>query len=219
MPQGALGEELETFALDAYHPYATRTMRRSVNWKIAVETFLEFHHLPTLHARTSAPTFIAHASTVKSFGAHLRLAIARTSIEQALEPDERTPRRHFTLVYLLFPRTILVMHWDQAMLFRIAPDEDDANASTTRVDLYTPEETRDQALARRRQEDAMAIEATLEEDFAAAEGVQRNARAHPRARWTHGPEEEGLRRWHASVARALGDPAITAGAAHGSARA
>lgn len=210
-PTGALAKEIETFGLTELNHYAQRTSTRKLNWKVAVETFLEFHHLPVLHAQTSAPTFIAHASTVKSFGPHLRLAVARTTIEKALASEERTPRRHFTLLYLLFPRTILVLHWDQVMLFRTAPHGSNPNTSTTRVDFYTPESARDGTLRAKRQNDAAAIEATLEEDFATGEGIQRNARANPRAVWTHGAEEEGLRRWHASLERSLAQVPLNAG--------
>lgn len=202
-PAGALAEELEGLGLAQYHHHCEWSTVRAVNWKIAVETFLEFHHIPALHAQTSAPAFIAHASTVERFGPHLRLAVARTTIGQALEPCEGQPGRHFTVLYLLFPRTMLVMHSGQAMLFRISPHESDPGKSEIRVGVYTPQNARNAALEKTMRDYVTLLERTLEEDFAVGESIQRNARANSRAVWTHTAEEPGLQRWHASLEEAI----------------
>jgi phenylpropionate dioxygenase-like ring-hydroxylating dioxygenase large terminal subunit len=52
---GGLERDLAAYRLDTYHHYETRVLRRHMNWKIVVDTFLESYHLPVLHKATVDP--------------------------------------------------------------------------------------------------------------------------------------------------------------------
>src|SRR5207245_4475755 len=45
---GGLAPELESFGFEHYHHFETRALRPRINWKMAVDTFLEAYHLPAL---------------------------------------------------------------------------------------------------------------------------------------------------------------------------
>ena len=202
-PDGQVAAELRGFRLDTWSQYAARTLHPATNWKIAMESFLESYHIPVLHKRTAGPIYTAHAAAVKPFGRHLRLAVARKSIADALAPGETRPQRHFSVLYLLFPRTMLVFHADHAVLFRMTPDQRSPDRTEVRIDLYTPEKRRDENLESWRERNLKLLMDTLEEDFAMSEAVQRNARANPKACWVHGGLEEALQHFHAALAEAL----------------
>ena len=203
IPSGKLTEELQSLALGAYSRYGHRTMTKAVNWKIAVETFLESYHFPALHRTSAAPLFIAHATTVKPFGMHLRVAFARRTIKEALAAQETSPRRHFSILYLIFPSTVLVVHGDHAVLCRIWPrwggDQQDGHSHR----LVHPRTEREPKLEEWRRQNMALLMRTLEEDFTVAESVQRNAERKGEAVWFHGDEERALQHWHSSVDQAL----------------
>ena len=218
VPAGKLAEELQSLALGAYSRYGHRAMTKAVNWKIAVETFLESYHFPALHRTSAAPLFIAHATTVKPFGKHLRLAFARRTIREALAAQETSPRRHFTILYLIFPSTVLVVHGDHAVLCRIWPRWGEINKTDIHIDLYTPEKNREPKLEEWRRQNMALLMRTLEEDFTVAESVQRNAERKGEAVWIHGDQEQALQHWHSSVDQALNANPNPPGDARSSAR-
>lgn len=49
---GELGPDLASYGFGDYHHYETRVIRRRLNWKIVIDTFLEPYHFGVLHADT-----------------------------------------------------------------------------------------------------------------------------------------------------------------------
>src|SRR5262249_35768270 len=44
-----LAPELASYGFERYHHFDSRTLRPRINWKMAVDTFLEAYHLAALH--------------------------------------------------------------------------------------------------------------------------------------------------------------------------
>ena len=72
-----------------------------INWKFAIDTFLEGYHIPHLHRKTIAPYFIGNCGTFDGAGLHGRMCVARTSIDgvraRARGRAQLPPARHLDL--------------------------------------------------------------------------------------------------------------------------
>src|SRR5205814_1104849 len=76
-----------------------------INWKFAIDTFLEGYHIPHLHRKTIAPYFVGNCGVFKSGGLNGRLSVPKTSIDsqRAVPEDARDYRQHVVSIYQLFP--------------------------------------------------------------------------------------------------------------------
>lgn len=52
---GPLGPELADFGYATHVPHAVRSLECRLNWKLAIDTFLESYHLPVLHKASVGP--------------------------------------------------------------------------------------------------------------------------------------------------------------------
>ena len=76
-----LAPELASYDLASYHHYGTRILHQNMNWKIAVDTFLEPYHFSTLHKTTVAPILMSNLCLVDGFGPHVREVFPRHTID------------------------------------------------------------------------------------------------------------------------------------------
>src|ERR1051326_8848479 len=53
--------ELAPLGLERYVRFARHETERAINWKLAIDTFLEAYHVPTLHDRSLGPTTLGSA--------------------------------------------------------------------------------------------------------------------------------------------------------------
>ena len=79
-----------------------------INWKFAIDTFLEGYHIPHLHRKTIAPYFIGNCGTVRRRGParpHVRAADLDRGACARVPEGERNYRPHVISIYQLFPNT------------------------------------------------------------------------------------------------------------------
>ena len=107
-----------------------------INWKFAIDTFLEGYHIPHLHRKTIAPYFIGNCGTFDGAGLHGRMCVARTSIEavRGVPEGERNYRPHVISIYQLFPNTIVIWQVDHIEIWRAFPGRDDRQPLRRRDD-------------------------------------------------------------------------------------
>ena len=67
-----LAAEFAGYGLPGYHYYAGRTMTPAINWKMAVDTFMEPYHFAVLHKQTVAPLFFPNLCLYDDFGRSFR---------------------------------------------------------------------------------------------------------------------------------------------------
>ncbi|MBT7758876.1 MAG: aromatic ring-hydroxylating dioxygenase subunit alpha, partial [Rhodospirillaceae bacterium] len=136
-----LAPELANFGLADYHHYETRILRRKLNWKIVIDTFLEPYHFGVLHANTVGPIFFPNLCLFEGFGPHLRETLPRRTIAGLRDQPEAEwdliP--HTALVYVLFPNTVLVMQIDHVETWRVFPVDDKVDECVMYLDFFIPE--------------------------------------------------------------------------------
>src|SRR5262245_24404551 len=202
-----LGSELGGFGWAGYHRYDTRTMRRRMNWKLAVDTFLESWHVPVLHRRTIAPALHAGVGVLDQFGRNLRLTFPLKSIDVLRQrpSDEWRLVPYALIVHVLFPNTVLIMASDHLESWRIFPAAETPDESVLEASFYTPEPAETEATRAAWDRRLAQMLGTInEEDFPVVEDVQRGLAAGAQQYLTFGRHEPALAHFHRAIAGELG---------------
>ncbi|HUH83709.1 MAG TPA: SRPBCC family protein [Stellaceae bacterium] len=198
--------DLEAYRLASYHHYETRVLQRRINWKVAVDTFLELYHLNVLHPRTVGPILYTNLATFDAFGRNLRMIGARRSIGELRQTPERDWDliRHSAVVYVLFPNTVFIMQGDHVESWHMFPAGNGVDETLMYASLYTPEPALTDSARRHWDRNMDLLMATVEkEDFPLSEGMQRGFYSGAQQEVIFGRNEPSLQHFHKSVTAAL----------------
>ena len=202
-----LAPELASYGFGAYHHYETRELTFKMNWKAAIDTFLEPYHFAYLHANTVGPIFIPNLCLFEGFGPNLREIMPRRTISELRQQPESDWDlvRHSAVVYVLFPNTVFIMLADHLETWRVYPVGDKADECIMYLDFYTPEAVTTES-ARQHWERSMdlTIRTVQEEDFPAVESIQFGLASGAQDALTYGRNEPALIHFERSVTEAIG---------------
>jgi len=112
---GLLDGELAALDVENHRFFRQHAVRRSANWKLMIDAFLEVYHVRRLHSATIGAFFADAIAVSDHFGPHQRMLVAREELAEelrAMPPAEWSPQQHATLVHLIFPNSIVVYHPD-----------------------------------------------------------------------------------------------------------
>jgi hypothetical protein len=178
-----------------------------LNWKFAIDTFLESYHIQHLHQRTIAPYFLSNVATFDQAGLHGRACFARKSIETTRDvPEaERNFLPHVIAIYQLFPNSLIIWQLDHVEIWRAFPGKDGAGSSDVEMTLYIPEPaTTDKARRHWDKNRDVAIRTVLEEDFPLGERMHIGFQSGATQEVIYGRNEPSLVHFHSSLKTALG---------------
>lgn len=204
-----LDDELASYQPGHYHLYKNRELQLQMNWKLAIDTFLEPYHFPVLHRKTVDAVFFPNLCLFDAFGPHLREVLARRSITHQREQprSEWNLVSHSAIVYVLFPNTVVVVQIDHLEIWRAFPDPadpTDPNRCRMLLDFYIPEPAASEKAVRHWEANLdLTVRTVLEEDFPAATGAQRGFRAAGAPELIFGRNEPALAHFESTVARHL----------------
>jgi phenylpropionate dioxygenase-like ring-hydroxylating dioxygenase large terminal subunit len=202
-----LGDDLASYNLESYHHYETRTLRREMNWKLAVDTFCETYHLSYLHHDTISPLFYNNRATFDAFGRNHRLVAARRTIDELRgRPEaEWDVYADTAIVYVLFPNTVFIFQRDHVESWHIFPG-DRPDRCSMYVSLYIPEPVASDSAKRHWDNNFNLLMATVElQDFPTCEGMQRGFLSGAQDSIVFGRNEPALQHFHRSVTTALAE--------------
>jgi phenylpropionate dioxygenase-like ring-hydroxylating dioxygenase large terminal subunit len=176
-----------------------------INWKFAVDTFLEGYHIPHLHRKTIAPYFIGNCGTFDRAGASARMCVARTSIDavRSAPETERNYRPHVIAVYQLFPNTIVIWQVDHIEIWRAFPGRDDPSHCDVEMTIYKPQVS-DKPESYWEKNRDIAIRTVMDEDFPLGERMQIGFESGGTEEVIYGRNEPSLVHFHTSIRNALG---------------
>jgi phenylpropionate dioxygenase-like ring-hydroxylating dioxygenase large terminal subunit len=195
-----LCEDLEAYKLASHVVFDPVEFHRPINWKLAIDTFLENYHVRKTHRATIDAMFIDNLGLYQPLGDHLRNLYAKKSIVQLrdLPQDEWRLNEHGNILYCLFPNTLLLMEPDHVNVSIVYPE----GMNGTHLINFTllPEEPNEKGVAYFRRNNDI-LYAALEEDFAMATDVQNGLRSGATDTLIHGRFEKGLSHFHRMVAQ------------------
>ncbi|MBS0548040.1 MAG: Rieske 2Fe-2S domain-containing protein [Proteobacteria bacterium] len=205
---GAFASDLAALKLETFPLFSVDRVAPRINWKFAIDTFLEGYHIAHLHRKTIAPYFVGNCGLFDGAGPHGRMCVPRTTIEQqrALAEGERSFLPHVITLYQLFPNSLLIWQVDHIEIWRAFPGRDDPAHSDIEMTIYRPAVTTrpDSYWEKNRQ---VAIRTVLEEDFPLGERMQIGFESGATQEVIYGRNEPSLVHFHSSIRNALGVPA------------
>ncbi len=166
-----LHKDLEWLDLASHVVFAEDKKVWQCNWKIIAEGGLESYHFRQAHRATIAPYFYDNLSIYDRFGAHFRTVLPRRNMEMLKEQSESGWRlRDVThLTYALLPMTTFLVQADHVVWLTARPLAVDQTEITLRTMVPLSENNRKDYW----QTNHGITSATLNEDFALGESIQR----------------------------------------------
>ncbi|MBM7059877.1 Rieske 2Fe-2S domain-containing protein [Pseudomonas sp. UL073] len=197
--------DFESFAIDDHVIFDPQDIRRPVNWKLTIDTFLENYHVQKAHQATIDAMFWPNLGLFERFGRHIRNYYVKRNLKEILDQPERDwdLRRHGNLVYFLWPNTLVLVEPDHIDFSSVFPD----GPLATRVLGHTllSEEPASDKARRYFEKNNTILYAALEEDFEMAKRVQNGIQAGASDRLWHGRFEPALKWFHDNLDVALDD--------------
>jgi phenylpropionate dioxygenase-like ring-hydroxylating dioxygenase large terminal subunit len=116
-------DQLPPLIAPEYRLVASSEIDVPMNWKIAVESFLEGYHIRSTHAETFYPVQFDNLNVVETFGQNSRVAYPYRAINKlrSLPPGERSVDGKLTYVYHLFPNALLATFPGRIFMIALEP--------------------------------------------------------------------------------------------------
>jgi phenylpropionate dioxygenase-like ring-hydroxylating dioxygenase large terminal subunit len=200
---GALGPELDALALDRHHVHEEYEQLTAMNWKLVIDGFLEAYHIRSTHRDSFYRAVFDNLALHDHVGRHSRSIYPLRKI-RALEGHDAASwdlRRVASLIYHLFPNTIIAVEPYHVTVFHVEPL--DAGRSRIRATvLVDPDRVaHDRDKVRK---DIALLKAGLVEDYAIGESIQAGLVAGANDHFLFGRFEGTLAHFHRSLAEVLG---------------
>jgi phenylpropionate dioxygenase-like ring-hydroxylating dioxygenase large terminal subunit len=206
---GGLAPELAGYGFESWAFYDKRVIPERMNWKILVDTFHEGYHVGVLHRESLGSILHGNVTDFEAFGRNHRLTFPRKKLERLkAEPEDSWDLMwNTTLIYSLFPNTILIVQGDHVELSRIFPSEARVDRAVMELSLYvprapvTPEERThwDKNMQ-------LALDVVTGEDFPTGRSIQGGLTSGAQTHTVFGRNEPAMIHYHRSMRSALGLP-------------
>ena len=203
---GGLSPEFDAWNWDQLVRFGEDTYDMRLNWKLAMDTFGETYHFPTLHRNTLAADFHGNIQAYDTFGRNHRMTLVMKSIDQMRhEPEEKWDIRQCALpAYYLFPAVQVLAVPFGVVLVRAYPDPKDPAHHVSRITFYA----RPDALETYPEVVKIAVrnfvDVIRDEDYMAAARSQRGADSGMIEYSIFGRNEPALHHYHNTYREALG---------------
>ncbi len=196
-----------------------------MNWKLAIDTFGETYHFPTLHRNSLANDFYGNVQMYDTYGRNHRMMLCMKSIDdlRTKPQDEWNVLQAALPVYYLFPNVQLILGAAGPTLVRVYPEGSNAHQSFSEIGFYMFPEVLENpaaiavAAARNMTVQDLLAERTegfaaviRDEDYVVAASGHRGALSGAQDYWIFGRNEPALHHYHNTYREALGLPPLEA---------
>jgi phenylpropionate dioxygenase-like ring-hydroxylating dioxygenase large terminal subunit len=200
---GPLAPQLAQLALGRHVVHEEYERVTAMNWKLVIDGFLEAYHIRSTHRDTFYNAVFDNLALHDHYGPHSRTIYPLRKVRalEQTDPGQWQLRRVASLIYHLFPSTIVAVEPYHVSCFTVEPL--DAGRSRVRATvLVAPEKlcARDKVL-----EDIALLKAGLDEDYAIGESIQAGFAAGANEHLYFGLFEGTLAHFHRALSAALGD--------------
>jgi phenylpropionate dioxygenase-like ring-hydroxylating dioxygenase large terminal subunit len=202
-----LGPELGSYGLDTWTFYDKRIIPEQMNWKILVDTFHEGYHIGYLHKDSLKEVLHGNVTDFQAFGLNHRLVMPRKKLERLKsEPQESWDMMwNTTLIYSLFPNSLLIFQGDHVELARVYPSEGRVDRAMMDLALYIPKApTTEEERAHWDKNMELVLQVVTGEDFPAGRTIQAGVTSGAQTHVVYGRNEPAMIHYHQSMRTALG---------------
>jgi phenylpropionate dioxygenase-like ring-hydroxylating dioxygenase large terminal subunit len=208
---GGLGPELASYGFGTWSFYDRRTIPETMNWKILADTFHEGYHIGFLHRESLRTVLHGNVADFQPFGPNHRLTFPRKKLELLrTEPKESWDLMwNTTIIYSLFPNSLLMLQGDHVELARIFPCEGRVDRAVMELSLHVP---RPPTTAEERvhwdKNMQLVLDVVTGEDFPAGRSIQIGLTSGAQSHTVLGRNEPAMIHYHRSLRAALGMPQL-----------
>jgi phenylpropionate dioxygenase-like ring-hydroxylating dioxygenase large terminal subunit len=198
-----------SYGFDCWVFYDKRVIPRDMNWKILVDTFHEGYHIGFLHRQSLRSILHGNVADFEAFGRNHRLTFPRKKLERLKnEPEDSWDLMwNTTLIYLLFPNTVLMLQGDHVELSRIFPCEGRVDRAVMELALYVPRApTTQEERTHWDKNMQLVLDVVTGEDFPAGRGIQIGLTSGAQTHTVFGRNEPAMIHYHQSMQAALSLP-------------
>jgi phenylpropionate dioxygenase-like ring-hydroxylating dioxygenase large terminal subunit len=202
-----LGPEIASYDLASWSFYDRRVIPETMNWKIIVDTFQEGYHVGFLHRDTLSEVLHGNVNDFEAFGLNHRLIFPRKKLERLkAEPEDKWDLMwNTTLVYSLFPNTLLIVQGDHVELARVFPCEGRVDRAVMELGLYVPKApTTDEERTHWDKNMQLVLDVVTGEDFPTGRTMQIGFTSGAQTHTVYGRNEPAMIHYHQSMRSALG---------------
>jgi phenylpropionate dioxygenase-like ring-hydroxylating dioxygenase large terminal subunit len=203
---GGLGPELASFKFESWAFYDKQVIPETMNWKILVDTFNEGYHIGFLHRDSLREILHGNVTDFEAYGLNHRLTFPRKKLERLKnEPEDSWNLMwNTTLVYSLFPNTILLVQGDHVELARIFPREGRTDRAVMDLGLYVPETPKtDDERTHWDKNMRLVLDVVTGEDFPTGRSIQLGLTSGAQTHLVYGRNEPAMIHYHQSIQTAL----------------
>jgi len=198
-----LAAELEGWRMAGHVRFRPEDHVLHLNWKIAIEIFLEAYHLKVAHSKSIYPIFFDNVGLSDPFEPHVRGVFPKRSIADALarDPGSWSLREHANILYFIFPNTLVLVEPDHLGVLLLQPV--DPHTTALHTFLLIPEAPATEKTERYWQKNHDILLGAVKEDVKLGESIQAGMRAGAVRQVRFGRFEHGLRYFAESVDRRI----------------
>ena len=207
---GGMGRQLAAFGFASWHFHDKRLIPETMNWKILMDTFHEGYHIGFLHRDSLKTILHGNVCDFEAFGFNHRLTFPRKKLERLkTEPEESWDLMwNTTLIYALFPNTILMLQGDHVELARIFPLDARVDRAVMELTLYVPRApSTEEELTHWKMNMKLVLDVVTGEDFPAGRSIQIGLNSGAQSHTVFGRNEPAMIHYHQSLQAALDDEA------------
>ena len=204
---GGLGADLASYDFSSWAFYDKRIVPESMNWKILVDTFHEAYHIGFLHKDSLKEVLHGNVTDFVPFGYNHRLVVPRKKLDRLkAEPEQSWDLMWNTsIIYSLFPNTLLIVQGDHVELARIFPREDRVDRAVMELALYVPKApTSEEERAHWDRNMELVLDVVTGEDFPAGRTIQMGLTSGAQTHLVYGRNEPAMIHYHRSLREVLG---------------
>lgn len=200
---GPVQPDLSGWTMEGWEQQSFEPIRKDMNWKLVIDTFLELYHFRYLHPSTVFPLFLDNIATYEQMDRHIRISAAKRTLTEVEGQPKKNWRilDHAIVLYSIFPNTVLAYTQDHCGVFTsypIAPERAELHFSV----LYSPAEKAKKPESYW-EANRNLFASALVEDLGIGETIQRNCHTGANRQQTFGKFEKALGWYHAEIDRAI----------------
>ncbi|MGK0260647.1 MAG: phenylpropionate dioxygenase-like ring-hydroxylating dioxygenase large terminal subunit [Candidatus Azotimanducaceae bacterium] len=185
-------EQLGSLSLTTHTVFREWSLPRDMNWRIALEGFLETYHFCSAHKNTACSAYLDNQSPFLDKYPHVRNAVplARITKLKDQDPESWQYRPNFMTQNYLFPCNFLQVMTDHVFVHTIIPTGQDT--CVFKCLMLIPEVAETEKAQKYYEANYNVVRQVFDEDFEIGEGIQAGLATGVNENFTIGRYEAGL---------------------------
>lgn len=187
-----MAEQLASLSLETHTIFSEWSIHRDMNWRIALEGFLETYHFCSAHKTTACASYLDNQSPFLNKYPHIRNAVPLSKITKLREQDQQSwdYRSNFMTQNYLFPCNFVQAMTDHVYIHTIIPTG--PGTCIFKCMMLIPDAVANDKAQKYWEANRNVVRTVFDEDFAIGEGIQQGFATGVNTHFTFGQFEAGL---------------------------